>query len=414
MSNNATTVDALAAANPPRVKSALLSGALNLGVVLLVAQACWYVVFSPEGFMRMYTPNVGVSFVITVLMVIHWGVDVFDYWPFSRSWLDTAPAMVRGATLFATYLFLGWLVMFVFYYHLLGMYGLLFFSGPGLLTGGGLGQYAQTATENACFAQVMMNTSIIFFTILWLTVLGFRPWNAQGRFGRGLGVFFAGLVLAAMAFSVLFYPHIAYQFYPAQVFMGAEPWWIDQAMTMSSQFHFGWIVPALVLLYWSNMLWEGRPWSLISNTALRSVVMTVTVLVAGYVIMLASNMVMDWWWDLEAFEGGATLENPAWRWNHVAEMAMFCHAVAFILANYFSNWPNTKSVGINALVRTAIAVAGGLGLSYLYYVLGPFFLGTVPGIAQEGDTTLAWTVMFLILMFTHQKFFLGWPFQKQR
>ena len=40
-------------------------------------------------------------------------------------------------------------------------------------------------------------------------------------------------------------------------------------------------------------------------------------------------------------------------------------------------------------------------------------LGTVPGIAQEGDTTLAWTVMFLILMFAHQKFFRGWPFQKR-
>ena len=391
----------------------LFGGALNLALILLLAQACWYFVFSPQGPLRLYTPNVGVSFVITVLMVIHWGVDVFDYWPFSRHWLNEAASPLRGLVLLATYVMVGLGVMFVFYYHLLGMYGPVFFSGPGLLSGGGLGQYPQTATENACFAQVMMNTSIIFFTMLWLMVLGFRPWESLGRFARGLGVFFAGLVLAVLAFCVLFFPHIAYQFYPAQIFMGAKPWWVDQSMTMSSQFHFGWIVPSLVLLYWTNLLWEGRPWSLMSNPWIRVPVMTVTVMVLGYVIMIGSNLIMDWWWDIEAFEGGATLENPAWRWNHVAEMAMFCHAAAFILANYFNNWPNSGRVAVRAVVRSAIAIVGGMAFAYLYYELGPILLGTVPGIAQEGDTTLAWTVMFLVLMFAHQKFFRGWPFQKQ-
>ncbi|SFJ86029.1 hypothetical protein SAMN04488082_108110 [Desulfomicrobium apsheronum] len=389
------------------------SGALNLALILLVAQACWYLVFSPEGPVRLYTPNVGVSFVITILMVIHWGVDVFDYWPFNRRWLNESPSVIRGTVLLTTYILVGFFVMFVFYYQMLGMYGPVFFSGPGLLSGGGLGQYPQTATENACFAQVMMNTCIIFFTMLWLTTLGFRPWASLGRFARGLGVFFAGLVLAILAFSVLFFPHIAYQFYPAQIFMGAKPWWIDQAMTMSSQFHFGWIVPALVLLYWTHLLWEGRPWSCISNPGNRTAVMTVSVLALGYMIMIGGNMIMDWWWDLEAFEGGATLENPAWRWNHIAEMAMFCHAAAFILANYFHNWPNVDNVALRAVLRSAIAIVGGLALSYVYYELGPLLLGTVPGIAQEGDTTLAWTVMFLILMFAHQKFFRGWPFQKR-
>ena len=141
--------------------------------------------------------------------------------------------------------------------------------------------------------------------------------------------------------------------------------------------------------------------------------MTVVVLAAGYLIMLSGNAIMNWWWGLEAFMGGSTLENPAWRWNHVAEMAMFCHAAAFILTNYFDNWPRTRSVGINAVVRTCISLAGGFGIAFLYYKLGPILLGTVPGIAQEGDTTLAWTVMFLILMFAHQHFFRGWPFQRR-
>ncbi|MGE4558165.1 MAG: hypothetical protein AB7D07_15280 [Desulfovibrionaceae bacterium] len=413
MSDYATTPDSLGSAVSSHASLRPLGGVLNLILVLIAAQACWYFVFSPEGVLRLYTPNVGVAFVITVLMVIHWGVDVFDYWPFRRSWLDSASSPSRGLVLLVAYILTGWLIMFVFYYRLLGMYGPLFFSGPGLLSGGGLGQYPQTATENACFAQVMMNTSIIFFTMLWITVLGFKPWEGLSRFAKGLGVFFAGLLLAVLAFCVLFFPHIAYQFYPAQIFMAAEPWWIDQAMTMSSQFHFGWIVPALVLLYWTRLLWEGRPWSLIPNAGLRAVVMVLAVLAAGYLIMLGSNALMDWWWDLEAFMGGATLENPAWRWNHVAEMAMFCQVAALVLAGYFGNWPNTASVGLNALVRTVIAVAGGLGLCWLYYELGPVLLGTVPGVGQEGDTSLAWTVMLLILLYAHQNLFRGWPFQKR-
>ena len=174
------------------VTNLFVGGVLNLALVLLLAQACWYLVFSPEGPMRLYTPNVGVSFVITILMVIHWAVDVFDYWPFNRRWLNETPAAIRGAVLLTTYILVGFFVMFVFYYQMLGMYGPVFFSGPGLLSGGGLGQYPQTATENACFAQVMMNTSIIFFTMLWITALGFRPWASLGRFARGLGVFFCG------------------------------------------------------------------------------------------------------------------------------------------------------------------------------------------------------------------------------
>jgi len=389
-----------------------LAGLLNLGIVLVVSELCWYVVFSPNGPLRLYTPNVGLALVVTILMVIHWGTDVLKGWPFDTPAFSSVNPLARGSLILIAYVVIGYMVMFVLFEQVVGRFGPVFFSGAMLLKSGGLGQYAQTATENACFAQITLNTCIIFFTMAWVTGFGSKPWERSSRLAAGLAVGAMGLLGGILAYMVLFYPHIAYQFYPAQIFMAVEPWWIDWAMTQSSLFHFGWIVPALVLLYWSDMLWEGRPWSLIHNTFLRGMVTIVCAAVVGIIIMFSANAIMDWYWDLEAFEGGATLENPAWRWNHVAELAMFMQAAAFILAHYFDNWPQNLPLAVRAVIRTVIAVAGGLVLAKLYYVAGPFFLGTVPGVGQDGDTSLCWTVMFLILLCAHQLFYKGYPFRR--
>jgi AAT family amino acid transporter len=391
-----------------------VGGLLNLALLLLISEAIWHGLFSPAGPVSLYTPNVGLALVITILMVIHWGVDVFEFWPFSRAFITGANPFVRGIILLALYVGVAAVVMFGIYYNVIGRFGPIFFSGPQLASGGGLGQYSQTAFENAAYAQIMMNTCIIFLTILWVRSFGFSPWQGETcRSTRGFSVWLVGMFLAILAFSVLFYPHIAYQFYPPQVFMAAAPWWSDWAMTQSSLFHFGWIVPALVLLYWIKMLWEGRPFSLITSGWIRGLVTMVSVIVAGILIMFVGNSIMNWYFGGEAFMGGMTTEQPAWRWNHVAEMAMFMQMAAAILYYYFDNWPSKLSLPLRALIRTAIAGGGGLIIAKLYYVLGPTFLGTVQGIAQENDTSLCWTVMVLILIVAHGEFFDGFPFKKR-
>ena len=220
-----------------------------------------------------------------------------------------------------------------------------------------------------------------------------------------------GMLFAGTAFVFLFYPHIAYQFMPAQSFMAVEPWWRDWAMTLSSVFHFGWMVPTLVLLYWTNMLWEGRPFSLIKKPWLRGIVTVFCTIIAGILIMFLQNAIMDWYFDTEAFEGGNWVEQPGWRWIHVAEMCMFMAMAGGILYHYFDNWPHRFSLPVRAAIRTIIAVVGGLFIAWLYYAIGPVFLGTVRGIAQEGDTTLGWAVLFLNLILIHAVFFDGFPFK---
>lgn len=390
-----------------------LSGLLSLAVVLIVSQICWHLIFSPAGPISLYTPNVGLCLVITVLMVIHWGVDLFDFWPFSRGFLRNTHPVAKGLILLVGAVALGTFVMLGVYYNIIGRFGAIFFSGPRLLAGGGLGQYSQTAIENGCYAQMMMNTCIIFFTILWLTAFKYEPWQSSGRLTRSFSVLAVSLLLSLVAFIFLFYPHIAYMFYPPQQFMAVVPWWTDWGMTQSSLFHFGWIVPALVILYWTNMLWEGRPFSLIENPWLRGVVTVISVVIMGIVLMLVGNSIMDWYFGGEAIEGGMGTDQPAWRWNHIAEMAMFMNAAAAVLFHYFDNWPTSLSLPLRAVVRTILAVAGGLVISWLYYTLGPTLLGTVQGMGQENDTSLAWTVMFVILVLSHAVFMDGYPFKRK-
>ena len=390
-----------------------LSGFVSLAVIVLLSQLIWYFLFSPNGYVKLYTPNTGLALVITILMVIHWGMDVFDFWPFRRDFLRNAHPVVKGISLTAFSIGMGLFVMYVIYENIIGRFGAIFFSGPRLIASGGLGQYSQTATENAFYAQIMMNTCIIFFTILWVTSFRYKPWQDDVKATRAFSVWLLGLLLAIVAFVFLFYPHIAHQFYPPQIFMAVSPWWEQWAKTQSSIFHFGWIVPSLVMLYWTSMLWEGRPFSLIGNLWLRGIVTVLSVIVLGISFMLTSNAVMDWYFDSEMIPGGMATEQPAWRWNHVAEIVMFMAVAGSILYHYFDNWPRNPRLPLRALTRTLIAVGGGLLICKLYYVLGPIFLGTVAGLGQENDTSLCWTVMFLVLLIVHAVFFDGYPFRKQ-
>ena len=388
------------------------SGLLNVALLFGAGQLVWYVLFAPIGIFKLYTPNVGLAFVISCLMVIHWFNDVADFSPFSRDYLRKTSPLLKGVTLSALLILVALFIMLVVYNNGIGRFGASFFSGDALLASEGLGQYAQTARENAYYAQIMMNTAIIFFTILWTIGFGSAPWHKSERTLAAFSTIILGLLLGVVGFVMLYYPHIAYQFYPAQIFMAVEPWWIGVAMTQSSLFHFGWMVPALVLLYWIGMLWEGAPFRSIQNPWLRGIATLIFVVVLGIGIEFAANAVMDWYWGVEAYEGGSTIEQPAWRWNHVAELFMMMALAGGILFHYFDNWPQSLPLPLRAVIRTLIAVCGGLLIAAIYWEYGPYFLGTVYGLGQENDTSNAWTIMMLVLLNLHMLCFDGWPLRK--
>ena len=263
-------------------------------------------------------------------MVIHWGMDVFDFWPFNRSFWNSPSAGERDGA-YRRVCLGGPFIMFVIYHNVVGRFGAIFFSGPMLLSGGGLGPIRPDCHRKRLLCPD--HDEHLHYFLHHIVGYRLRVFSLAGheKVTQSFSIWGLGQFLAVGAFGVLFFPHIGYQFYPAQIFMAAKPWWVDWALTQSSLFHFGWMVPALVLLYWTNMFWEGRPFSLIESPWLRGIVTAVSVIVAGIIIMFATNSIMDWYFGTEAFKGGSSVEQPAWRWNHVAEIVMFMAVAGSIL-----------------------------------------------------------------------------------
>ena len=65
--------------------------------------------------------------VITILMVIHWGMDVFDFWPFSRNFLKKANPVIKGGALTGFCIAISLIVMLVLYDQIIGRFGAVFF-----------------------------------------------------------------------------------------------------------------------------------------------------------------------------------------------------------------------------------------------------------------------------------------------
>ena len=122
--------------------------------------------------------------------------------------------------------------------------------------------------------------------------------------------------------------------------------------------------------------------------------------------------IMNFFWD-EAFMGGQYTDGPDFRYIHAGEISGFFILSAFILKNYFNNFPNFGGIWSRAILRTVICLIGG-SFIYLFYfsAAATFFLGKVPGFAQPGDTPLVWTILFLSVIMIQHDFFEGWPLRR--
>ena len=61
---------------------------VSLVLTLAVFYGTWWVFQDPRGMLRMYTPYVGYMYTRWWLIVLIWMVYLFNFWPFSRNWLE--------------------------------------------------------------------------------------------------------------------------------------------------------------------------------------------------------------------------------------------------------------------------------------------------------------------------------------
>jgi riboflavin transporter FmnP len=177
----------------------------------------------------------------------------------------------------------------------------------------------------------------------------------------------------------------------------------------------------LCVLFWivaSDLLWDGYPWKYLEkegeSTWAKGVVVFIVTFVLGVIVLFVLMQIMNYFWD-EPFMGGQYTDGPDFRFIHAGEICGFFVLAAFILKHYFNNFPNLNSLWAGAVIRTMLAMAGGLVFYWFYYSpLATIVLAKVPGIAQPGDTSLVWTILFLSVIMVQVDFFEGWPLKNNK
>jgi hypothetical protein len=272
------------------------------------------------------------------------------------------------------------------------------------------------ARENSSTAIVYFFTAFLWIALFWNVGFGRWPWLDTDRGTLAWSRLFAVVFFSSIIYIVLFHPHVCYLFYPAQSKAGVQPWWEGICETGSAFFGLGLALCSIFWIVASDLLWEGNPWKLMNRNGegsfVKGVVTFAATLAMGAVLMWVMLRFFTFFWD-EPFVGGQYTDGTDFRLIHAGEVSGFFILSAFILKTYFNNFPNLENIWARGILRTAIAMAGGLLFYWFYYSpLATVVLAKVPGVAQPGDTPLVWAMLFLCVVMIQYAFFQGWPLKR--
>jgi len=393
-----------------------LFGLINFVVVFGIVWLLWYIFMNPNTVMKLYTPMYGFALLVVMVSSIVLMVNVADYFPFAAP-LKSDNRVGRGILLTITAFILMIFIHYVVFWYFIGRLGVAYFSPQSIVVSGGTGAEPFVARENASTAIVYFFTAFLWIALFWNLGFGRWPWQTVGRGTLAWSRLFAILFFVSIVYIILFHPHVCYLFYPAQSKAGVQPWWEGFCETGSAFVGLGLVLCSLFWIVASDKLWEGAPWKLMNKNGegrfVKGIVTFAATLIMGFIMMWILLKIFNLVWD-EPFMGGQYTDGPDFRFIHAGEMAGFFILAAFILHTYFGNFPNVANIWPRAIIRTVIAIAGGLLFYGFYYSpLATFFLAKVPGVAQPGDTPLVWILLFLSIIMIQSDFFEGWPLRKR-
>ena len=394
-----------------------LFGLINFVVVFGIVMLLWFIFMHPKGPMQLYTPMYGFSLIVCFLTAIVLMIDVAGYYPFSESPSEKFGVIPRGITLTIVSVVLMLVLYYVVFVGFIGKFGVAYFSTKSLMAAGGMGSDLYIARESASTALVWFFTAFLWMALSWNVGFGSWPWHKSERGVLAWSKFFAIMFFSIIVFAVLFHPNVCYFFYPPQSKVGVVSWWASFTGTGSANFGLGLLIASLGWIICSNLLWEGYPWKLMEKdgegTALKGIVTFVVTMALGIIMLLIVYQIMNWFWDTP-FEGGQYTDAPYFRYLHVGEVSGFIILAAFILKTSFNNFPNINGLWPRAIIRTVIAIVGGIIIHIFYYSTATVpLLGKTPGFAQPEDTPLVWTILYLSIIMIQDGFFDGWPLKKR-
>jgi len=391
-------------------------GLVNLVVVFLIVWFLWYVFMNPNTVMKLYTPMYGFALVVVFVSSIILMSKVLDVSILYHRAVESENPVTKGIILTIIAFGLMLILNYIVFWGFLGKLGIAYFRPGSIVAAGGTGAEPLMARENASIAILYYFTAFLWIALFWSVGLGRWPWQNSGYGIQVWSRFFVIIFFVNIVYVILFHPHVCYLFYPAQDKAGVAAWW-EFSGTTSAFFGLGLALCSLFWIIASDLLWEGYPWKNMEKdgegTFLKGVVAFFATLVLGIITVYILTRIMNVFWD-EAFMGGQYTDGPDFRYIHTGEICGFFILAIFILKHYFNNFPNLASIWARTVIRTVIAIAGGL-LIYLFYYspATTFFLAKVPGVAQPDDKPLVWALLFLSIILVQSEFFDGWPLKRK-
>jgi amino acid transporter, AAT family len=384
------------------------SGLINLGLCLAVFLAVWRIFMDPSGYLRMYTPMYGYSYIQWFLVAILFNVLVFKFWPLSRSFMVDKHPLLRSGVLLAINILFVLFVIKVIFQTVLGTMGLPYFSEDVLAS---LKINPFNAREYSSAAILFMGGMCGLIIPIWALHLDNWPGREIPRFLGYLTSFLLIMFFVVAGFILLLHPHFGIIFYPWQKFAAAFPWWEPTFGTLSGQFNLGW------MMCWTSALWilvvtyEGYPFKLIEKPFWRAIAGILGSLLLGIVFYTTFYLLQELAWG-PSVRGSRLVLAAEWRYLHAGEIAMFMLLISLLLGHYFGNWPKNFSKEVNFLVRTFIICIGTVAFYNLYYKYSPPILGTQAGYASPMQFPLASLSLFVGLLLVHSWYLDRWPAEK--
>ena len=391
-------------------------GLVNFVVVFVIVWFLWYVFMNPDAVMKLYTPMYGFALVAVFVSSIILMANVAECSTLYHRISESDNPVAKGVILTIIAFVLMLVINYIVFWGFLGKLGIAYFSPGYFVASGGIGAEGMFERENASIAILYYCSDFLCIALFWGVGLGRWPWQNNNYGVRVWSRIFAVLFFVNIIYVILFHPHVCYLFYPAQDKAAVEAWWSFSG-TGSAFWGLGLVLCSLFWIISSDLLWDGYPWKLMEKdgegTFLKGLVTFVVTLALGIITVYILTRIMNIFWD-EAFMGGQYTDGPDFRYIHTGEICGFFILAAFILKHYFNNFPNLPNIWLRSVIRTVIAMAGGL-LIYLFYYspASTFFLAKVPGVAQPDDKPLVWTLLFLSIILVQSEFFNGWPIKRK-
>jgi len=384
------------------------SGLINVVTLFSAAICLWWIFFSNSGVFQLYTPLLGFSLVIWMLLILLWQTEFLDFWPFSKDFLIRSHPLKKGLVLTAANLALYWLLIFGILFFIIGKFGVTYFNWNSLVQYGELGQDVMSTRETTSWAFICLSVPFLWLTTVLMVGAGKSLWSRETQPARGLANWMLVALLSIPLFLVFFHPHIGSMFYPAQIYTAVPPWWKEIANTNSAEYGLGILFCTVIVIFITLQLWEGRPWNLVKTQPWRILFVLFGGLVLGYLFFRTQLAVMNYLWD-EAYIGGQNEANFGWRYSHTVTMGNFILVPAIIINTCFGPGFSKMNIWLKGILTTIIAIVAGLGFAWCYYAFAPTLLGVCEGVSHPSENPSAFLVMIIVLLNIQDYFMDRWP-----